>query len=249
MKKYEELLNLTSDDRANIVKEKADAANTLEESGKKLVGKTMAVMEVSGDVGESTLDVYMKERGIDVKALKGVYEIARIFRAVIDKKIDMTEEQFDKAERSKLEILSRFFKEGNEHLLPQAVDMVKEGKTAKALRELLPKKPKKNTDPKDDPNPNVRVALIIDDIAPDGSIFESQKLRNRMGEDIKKAGQNPDAQEINGIVDRAARILALSAQVAGADPYEILGDIMAQLAKVTPATPVTPAPTLKSAAA
>jgi|GEM_PF-4028266 len=241
MKQSTVLQEMTADARAKFVKQEAAVADQVHDQGRKEVGKALAVMELAGDTGSLDLKTYMAARDIDLGSMPNIYEFARVARAVLKEEIEMTEEEFDKANKSKIEILSRFFKEENQHKLGEAVEKVKQDATAKEIRGLLPKKQKNGGNSEDDgepgANPNVRVALVVDDIAPDGAVLTSQALKNRVRRDIETA-LDAEPGKIEEQLDVLGRMLHAGATAAGLNPAEFLERAAADMARMVSGQPV-----------
>lgn len=222
MKTTQDLLALNADERAAIVNRHAATAARLEDSGRKETGKTMAVMERAGDIGDKKdLKTYLKDRGIDVSKMKGVYEIARVARATLAGEIAMSEAQFDRAASSKLQILSRGFQDEWKHVLDDAVALVVADAPASKIRALFQEEKQKP-------------ALVIDDIPEDGLVMQSDKLRARLTADVESLMS--DSGEITNhlghanMLTRASRLFVLLASISGEDPHAIVDDVLATLA-------------------
>jgi len=226
VKTTSQLLELSADERASIVNRHATNAARLEDSGRKETAKTMAVMEKAGDIGEKDLKTYLKNRGIDVSKLKGVYEIARVARATLASEIAMTETQFDRAASSKLQILSRGFQdEFKDDVLPVAVALVIDDAPASEIRKLFASE-------KDKP------ALIVDDIPENGIILTSEKVRQRLTDDFNNL-IDPETNELrdhvgaNKMLTRASRLFVMLATITGEDPHQVVDDVLATMAAMT----------------
>lgn len=120
---------------ADTAKSHQDASGTL----KKGASKILAALIIAGDCQESEIRDTAKEiTQQDIRdVLQGVYELRVVFAAIVAKTIDLSEEDFDKIEHSKLALLSPFIQDPKyADKLVEAVEMLKTGTTATKLREL-----------------------------------------------------------------------------------------------------------------
>lgn len=139
--KYAELFNGGQDNRNTVLV----TATTTTADYKKTVTKALVAMVKAGDCKAGEMKEHaLKITGRDIKSnFSSIYELVAVFTAVIDQKIEITEEEFDSMESSKLALLSPFLSKPElADLIPDAVDKAKNG-TAKDIRELKPDVEKK----------------------------------------------------------------------------------------------------------
>lgn len=240
MKSYSDILGMTAEARAQNLR----TLSTESGSRQMEAAKILVAMERAGDIGDGKLrDYASKALGIDIRdGLQGTYEVAVVFRAVLDREIDMTEEDFDKASPSKLGLLSPFVqKDELKDKLVEAVEMVKGDKPASEIRGLKPRKAKADK-AKSEAAPaeaKIPVAFAVLDIAPGEPVLTSNALRNRIKEDLI-AACNSGAQEVLEYhADKLGRMFFAACKLAEVDPLDILSQLSDELAKQ--ATPIAAA--------
>jgi hypothetical protein len=209
------ILELDAEARIALAKKHGNAALRLDDSGRKETAKTLLCMELAGDIGDKTVKAYCKDKGIDLSKLKGVYEIKRVAKAVADEEIDMDESQFDTAASSKLQILSRFFKDEHKDKLPEGVKLVVADAPAAEIRALLKD---------EDSGP----ALVVDDIAKDAPILTSEKVRTRLLAD-SNAALDGDPEVLKAMTTTAGRLFVALAESSGQNAHEIVAGVLEEL--------------------
>lgn len=227
MKSYASILAGTTDDRNRILIVSCETSA----SRQKEVAKALVAAVAAGDCKSGKFREHaQKVTGKDIrKNLQNVYELMAVFEAVLAGKIQITEEEFDNLDSSKLALLSPFL--SKEELLPlleQAVEAVKTG-TAKDIRALKPshepKEPKavkemreaKEKAEKELEEFRAREAAMIDvqfailDLEhKDKAVLESKMLGRR----IKKDSEESPAWHAEYMLRFAAMILKNSPEIA-----------------------------------
>jgi hypothetical protein len=129
---YAAILGLTPEHRAQFLRDSTVTTGDV----KKTVAKTLAAMIAANDCPAGKIREKAKEiTGKDIREnFQSIYELLAVFQAVIAGEIDITEEEFEAMESSKLALLSPFLsKDELKPLLAEAVELAKNG-TAAAIR-------------------------------------------------------------------------------------------------------------------
>lgn len=250
---YAEILKLTPQGRAAFLVVSTGPVGDI----KKPVTKTLAAMIDAGDCKQGQLRETAKEiTGKDIKSdFQSIYELLAVFQAVIACSIEMTEAEFDAIDSSKLALLSPFLsKEDLKELLPQAVELAKNGGTAAEIRALKPKGETK--EPKavkamrekaEAAEERARVAeeraekilecatieipFYCTDISKGEAVLNSNQLRNRIKNDLKGAKERGEAESLAFQADMLAKAFMGACALAGANPLEVIAALSAAGAK------------------
>lgn len=190
MKTYESLKALTTKQRAN------DLITCCETSvsRQKQVAKCLVAMVAAGDCKAREMSKYAdKLTGMDIRReMQNVYELVRVFEAVIDGSIKITEEQFDSLDGAKLALLSPFLrKEELKAKLPEAVEAAKNG-TAKDIRDLKPKAEKAKPESETPKGPEIPVGFLATDITDTDALVTSKQFKARIKSDMTRAMDTRD---------------------------------------------------------
>ncbi len=251
MKTYESMTSGTQESREKLLKTSTEKTG----NGKKEIAKLLVAMITAGDCKPGKILEHAKSiTGKDLRTnFQGVYELMSVFQAIIEKKIDMTEEEFDKLESSKIALLSPFLnKENLKEKLGEALQAVKDGKTAKEIRELKGKS---------EPKPSKKVleleaeierlkaenlksgviiesALVVTDISANAPILTSQQVKNRIRKDIETNTENQES--LLSMVEVLGKALVMACVHAEVDAQEWLAEIYSDLAKKAEGQEVQP---------
>jgi len=265
--KYETLLKGTQADRETAFTESFATAKlsknnltAMQKQAAKILASMIDAKECEpGDIRKHA----MKLTGEDIRdTMQNVYELLRVYQAISAGEIEITEEQFDAGEASKLALLSPFLeKEEYKPLLADAAKLALSG-TARELREL-----KQGDKPKAEPKgekvlrekfeaaekdlttkleaaeakladsaargEGVPVAFACTDIPAGTAVLRSGQLRGRLRADILHAMNSGDAGEMDFQLATYAKIYDAVCVAMGADPAAALREIAAN--RATPA--------------
>ena len=227
MKSYASILAGTTDDRNRILIVSCETSA----SRQKEVAKTLVAAVAAGDCKSGKFRQHAEKiTGKDIREnLQNVYELMKVFEAVLAGKIQITEEEFDNLDSSKLALLSPFLSKPElAEKLDEAVEAVKTG-TAKDIRALKPsheaKEPKavkemreaKEKAEKDLEDYKARERVMIDvqfaivDLEnPQKAVLESKMLGRR----IKSDSEESPAWHAEYMLRFAAMILKNSPEIA-----------------------------------
>jgi len=236
MKLYDTLLALSKDERSVDLKASFGTASGLSDSKTELqkhVAKLFVAMIEKGDCSPGE----MRKHGIlitgeDIREkLQDIYGLVNVFQAVVSGDVEITEEEFDKMDSSKLALLSPFLtKPELKDKLAEAVTAAKTG-TAKEIRDLKPKvaskaekevadlKAKLAKGPAGTP---IEFGFIATDISADAPLISSKQAQARLKADFAKAMETNDVEGIMEMMDIYAKMFMASADSIGSDPKDYI---------------------------
>jgi hypothetical protein len=255
MKQYEAMKGGTAAERNEIAMACGSAAKDSIKNTRKELAKVLIAMIAAGDCEAGSINAHAKEiTGKDLrKDFQGVYELMGVFSAIVDGKITLTEEQFDTLEPSKLALLSPYLNvEEHKDKLEDAVDALKEGKSAKDIREIKgatePKKPKRVIElekeletmkaalERSGGGTAITSALIVTDIPADAPILTSRQVIDRLKADMAAHQKSEETMDV--MIDKLGKALVAACTLAQVDAKEVVEDIYAELAAKTGGTVV-----------
>lgn len=245
MKNYDTLLALTSVERETELKTSYFATaklNTSKGELQKLAAKLLVSMSAAGDCKKGDYRKHaMKITGADIREeMQDIYGLIAVFDAVLAGEIEITEEEFDSMESSKLALLSPFLsKDELKPFLDKATKAAKTG-TAKDIRGLKPKKDKDETEAAKPAA--VPCGFVATDIGADDPLIRSTMALNRLKADFAKAaGDESDAGTtlLNEMMWVFGSMLVSTAAALETDAADFVAEIVANLAKAAAGTDAT----------
>ena len=207
MKQYAELFAASKDERETELKNSIDRSITLADSKtvlQKLVAKLLVAMTNAGEIGSGDMRKQaQKITGHDIReTLQNVYELVNVFAAIEKGEIELTEEDFDKLDTSKLALLSPFLtKPDLKEKLGEAVEKAKIG-TAKDIRELKPKSDKgdKKTEDEKPKGTEIPIGFVATDITATDPLVKSAQFKARLRTDFARAIETEDDESLMAMV-------------------------------------------------
>ena len=237
MKKYAELLAASKDERETMMKTAVERGIVILSERtvlQKDVAKTLVAMTNSGECESGGMRKHaMKITGHDIReTLQNVYELVAVFTALEKGEIELTEEEFDKLDTSKLALLSPFLtKPELKEKLGEAVEAAKTG-TAKDIRNLKPKADKAADKAAEKPKgTEIPVGFMATDIASDAPLVSSGQFKARIKADLQRAMDSDGEEIIDDMKDFFGKAFLTACNILGEDPLDWLADILADKAK------------------
>ncbi len=233
MQNYVTLLALTSDERSLELKTSYTSVATLNTSKgelQKLAAKLLVSMAGAGDCKKGDYRKHaMKITGADIREeMQDIYGLIAVFDAVLADEIEITEEEFDSMESSKLALLSPFLsKDELKPFMDKATEAAKTG-TAKDIRALKPK-PKKEKD--EEPEAAIPFGFIATDIGSDDPLVNSAQFKARMQADFAKAAASESDDALITMMNVFGRMLVSASAAMGCCPKEFLDELASEVAK------------------
>jgi hypothetical protein len=239
MKNYAEMFAASKEERETELKNSTDRSITLAESKtvlQKLVAKLLVAMTNAGEIGSGDMRKQaQKITGHDIReTLQNVYELVNVFAAIEKGEIELTEEDFDNLDTSKLALLSPFLtKPELKEKLGEAVEKAKTG-TAKDIRELKPKADKGDSKPAEKPTgTEIPIGFLATDIGKDDPLVKSAQFKARLRADFARAIETEDDQSLMAMVSLFGKAYAAACEATGCDPLDFLAELAS--AAATPA--------------
>lgn len=280
MQNYQDLLALTKNERETILKTETERGIAIVSERtvlQKHAAKILVAMTNAKEIGSGDLRKEAKRiTGHDIReTFQGVYKLVTVFSAVVASTIPMTEEEYDKAESSKLEIIAPALADDADDDLkakiPDLVEMVKAGKTAKEIREALggeKKEPKAVREMREraekaeaesgetkemlrsmfENGTVVPVGFLATDIGKADPLVNSKQFRARLKSDLETAINTGDETAVDAMKDYFATVFDLACRALGENSMEILAAMGSRTAKAA-AGQVIETPALEAAAA
>jgi hypothetical protein len=252
MKAYSTLLALTCDERKAELVSSHNRAVVLTESKlecQKEVAKLIVAMIKSGECKSGE----MREKCIEItgkdikKTMQDVYGLVNVFEEIVDKTLEMTEEEFDKADSSKVALLSTFLATEVRDKLPAALEACKNG-TAKEMRELKDKKPSKAEKEIESLKAKVAeneatekarveaekarveipVGFVATDITPLEALVKSRQFRDRVRADMGTAIDAQDETTLSETLEFYGKVYFSACLSLGDDPLDFIAELAAR---------------------
>lgn len=237
MTNYVTLLALTSDERSLELKTSYTSVATLNTSKgelQKLAAKLLVSMAGAGDCKKGDYRKHaMKITGADIREeMQDIYGLIAVFDAVLADEIEITEEEFDSMEPSKLALLSPFLsKDELKPFLDEATEAAKTG-TAKDIRALKPKKEKDEEPEAAKPAAAaIPFGFIATDIGSDDPLVNSAQFKARMQADFAKAAASESDDALITMMNVFGRMLVSASAAMGCCPKEFLDELASESAK------------------
>lgn len=238
MKQYAELFAASKDERETELKNSIDRSITLADSKtvlQKLVAKLLVAMTNAGEIGTGDMRRQaQKITGHDIReTLQNVYELVNVFAAIEKGEIELTEEDFDKLDTSKLALLSPFLaKPELKEKLGEAVEKAKTG-TAKDIRELKPKADKGDKKPEADKpkGTEIPIGFVATDITATDPLVNSKQFKARIKSDFQRAMDSAGDETIDDMKDYFGKAFVTACQILGEDPLDFLAELAGNAAK------------------
>lgn len=248
MKLYQTLLDLTTEERNAELGKSYHRAVVLTDAKKELqkdVAKLFVAMIAAGDCQPGEMRKHgIKITGEDIReTLQDVYGLVNVFQAVVDGTIEISEEEFDKMDQSKLALLSPFLtKPELKDKLEDAVKAAKTG-TAKDIRNLKPKAEKAAEPAAEKPQgTEIPVGFVATDIAPGEALVKSRQFRARLMADFTNAIETSDENTLTVMLELFGKAYYSACEALGDDPLDFIASIAASQAAPAEGTVVeTPA--------
>jgi hypothetical protein len=242
---YNTLVAATAGERSTALK----TAATTTANQQKLIAKILVAMVATGDCKPGELKAHAENlTGKNIKEeFQNVYPLVTVFMAVAEKKIDLSEADFDTLDGSKLALLATFMGEKHKDKLPDALAKVKSGGTAAEIRALKPKTAKPGTKSTETPAATIPVTFAVTDIQPGESLLRSRQVRDRLRDDMQRAIDTANKGEQAFLLEKFARAFDAVCQALDIDPLDVLADIAAERATPVNGETVAPVPTLAAA--
>lgn len=244
MKTYNTLLALTTDERNENMKSSFYRAVVLTDAKAELqkdVAKLFVAMIASGDCKAGEMRKHgIRITGEDIREkLQDIYGLVNVFQAVVDGTIEISEEEFDKMDSSKLALLSPFLtKDELKDKLGNAVNAAKTG-TAKDIRALKPKAEKDKEPESDKPKvTEVPVGFVATDIVPGEPLVKSKQFRGRLMADFQNAIETCDETTLTTMLEVFGKAYYSACAALGDDPLDFIAEIAAKYATPADATTV-----------
>lgn len=257
MKNYAEFQALTKTQReADLIESIAIADNTTNAKTvlQKHVAKCLVSMIQSGDCADGEMSKHAKQiTKMDIRTnLQSVYQLVAVFTAIVRGQIDLTEADFDTLDTSKLALLSPFLADPDlrAEKLPEAVAALKNGATAKEIREL---QGKVKTEPKavkelrekleqaegraaaaedrESKLVGIEFGFIATDISKTDPLLKSKQAGERMKRDLAAAMNANDKGTLEFLLDKYTKAFHAICTVMAIDPMEQLTEVAASNAK------------------
>lgn len=252
MKTYAELTALTKVERETELENSAGRVVFLNESKaafQKVVAKILVAMIAAGDCQPGDMKGHAEKIAkCDIREqMQDTYPLVKVFTAILAGAIDMTEEDFDTLDASKLALLGPFLtKPELKEKLGEAVQAAKTG-TAKDIRELKPKADKKKADEPPAPGATIPVGFAATDIGAGDALVKSKQVLIRLMEDFKRAQEANDGETLGHMLTIFGKCYVTSCNLLGEDPLDYIAELVAKDAK--PANAMVVEPTAELAAA
>jgi hypothetical protein len=229
---------LTSDERSAEFKKSFNAADVLVTAKTELqknVAKLFVAMIAAGDCQHGEMRKHgIRITGEDIREkLQDIYGLVNIFQAIVDGEIDLTEEDFDKMDSSKLALLSPFLtKDELKPNLEKAVKAAKTG-TAKDIRDLKPKKDKEPEKPEaaKPAGTEIPIGFVATDISPNDPLVKSKQFRARLMADFKTIYDTQDGGALESMLTLFGRTYFTACTMLEADPLDFIAELAAENAK------------------
>lgn len=261
MKTYDTLLALSKDQREISLKAsvlRSERVANLKTATQKHVAKLFVAMIAAGECAAGE----MRKHGIlltgkDIREnLQDVYGLTNVFSEVIAGTIEISEEEFDAMDSSKLALLSTFLGEKHRDKLPEAITAAKTG-SAKDMRELKPKvqskaeKELEELKAKAPVGTPVTFGFIATDIAADAPLVTSKQALARLKADFEKAANTEGKAGDDALTEMLYVFGSMMLSTAAAldqDAKEFIDELVASRAKSATAKTVEPATALQNVA-
>ena len=251
MKSYLTLTTLTTEERNEELKASNNRAVVLTDAKTELqkeVSKLFVAMIAAGECKPGEMrDHGLRITGKDIrKTMQDVYGLVNVFQAVIDGDVEISEEEFDKMDSSKLALLSPFIgpdaKPELKAVMEAAVEAAKTG-TAKDIRDLKPKKEKAVAAETDKPKgTEIPIGFVATDIAPGDALVKSRQFKARLMADFTKAMDTDDESTLLEMMSLFGKAYLSACQSLDENALECLAAFIAADATPAAATVVeTPA--------
>ncbi len=244
MKLYNTLLGLSKDERNDDMKSSFNRAVVLTDAKAELqkhVAKLFVAMIAAGDCKPGE----MRKHGIlitgeDIREkLQDIYGLVNVFQAVVDGTIEITEDEFDKMDSSKLALLSPFLtKDELKDKLADAVKAAKTG-TAKDIRALKPKADKEPETEKPK-GTEIPIGFVATDIAPGDPLVNSKQFRGRLMADFAKAIETGNETSLMAMIELFGKAYYSACESLGEDPLDFIAELAGKYAKPVDAAVVAP---------
>lgn len=259
MKPYQMFIDSTKEERAESLKSSVENGAASKDAigvEKKTSAKVLAAMIDSGDCEAGDINkTAEKVCGREIrKVFQGVYELRVVFSSIVAGDIDLTEEDFDKLDASKLALISPFIlKDELKPKLGEAVAKLKDGGTAKDIREIKggeKKEPKAVKEMREkaeaaekraveaeakakeiESRYTVDVAFACTDIQPGDAVLKSDQLRARLMRDLTGALERGDEETLTLIHAKAGRLFMAACRALQVDPRELIDSLASETAK------------------
>jgi hypothetical protein len=267
MKTYQTLLSLSKEERETELKTSTARAIAMTAESAELqkdVAKMLVAMTKSGEITDGDLAKTGKAiTGEDIRrTFQNVYPLVKVFTAIVEERIAMTEAQFDKGESSKLALLGPLCEpDADEEAKAKLADCVaaltgekpptakelrekiggekKEPKAVKEQRERAEKAESEAADTKKmlesvfENGTIVPVGFMATDITRDEALATSRQFKDRIKADIMKALDNGDADTLEIIKEVFGKVFLVACSGLGEDPLDFIAETGA--ANATPA--------------
>ena len=261
MKTYATLLSLSKEERETELKTASARAIAMKSESAELqkdVAKLLVSMTKSGEITDGDLAKTGKAiTGEDIRrTFQNIYPLVKVFTAIVEERIAMTEAQFDKGESSKLALLGPLCEpDADEETKAKLAECVaaltgENPPTAKELRELIggeKKEPKavkemreraekaeaevermKSSSPE---TASIPVGFAATDIGPRDALIKSAQFKARIKSDIITALENEDTETLESILNGFGKVFLVACQGLGVDPLDFIADTQAANAK------------------
>jgi hypothetical protein len=254
MQTYANLLALSKDERETELKTTAARGVVLLSEKtilQKVAAKTLCAMKSAGEITGNMNTHAVKITGHDIRlTLQNVYELVSIFTAIQAGEIELTEEDFDTLDASKLALLNPFLtKPELKDKLGEAVKAAKNG-TAKDIRALKPKKDKdgEKAEKPESETTRIPVGFAATDIGPTDPLVNSAQFKARIKADMIGACDTANGEAIETMLETFGRMFLIACSALGEDPLDFVAAHTAANAKPAEGK-VVDAPALETAAA
>lgn len=243
MKQYAEITALTKDGRETELHDAADKVvfmHLSQAAFQKVVVKILVAMIAAGDCKEGEIKSHAEKIAkCDIReTMQNVYPLVKVFTAIVAGAIDITEDDFDRLDASKLALLGPFLtKPGLKDKLHDAVQAAKTG-TASDIRDLKPKKVKAEKDPDPGKTASIPVGFAATDIGPDDPLVKSKQVLTRFMLDLQKALDSKNESNLETMQSVFGKCFVSACNCLGEDPLDFLADLAADTAKPATATVV-----------
>lgn len=247
MKNYQHFLSLGKDGRVADLTESLNLADHMGDAKtglQKHLGKLLSAMTTCGEITSGGLAKQAKKlTGKDIrKDLQDVYALVNIFDAIVADQIDLSEEDYDSMDSSKLALLATFLGDKHKDKLPQAIEAAKTG-TAKAMRDLKPKEPSKDkarikeleaaaaereTAARGTP---ITFGFIATDIGLTDPLVDSKQWKTRLREDFIRAVESENDTALETMVNLFGKAFTTACEAFGCDPLDFLADLASETAR------------------
>lgn len=282
MQTYANLLALTKGERETELKTASDRAIAVKSETAELqkdVSKVLVAMTKSGEITDGDLAKTGKSiTGEDIRrTFQNIYPLVKVFTAIVEERIAMTEAQFDKGESSKLALLGPLCEpdanEATKAKLAECVEALtgekpptakelremiggekKEPKAVKEQRERAEKAEKETAETKEmlksvfENGTIVPVGFMATDIGKDDPLVNSKQFKDRIKADMVLACDTQNGDAVEAMLDTFGQMFMVACAALDTDPLDFVAEYTAGKAKRA-AGKVVDTPALEAAAA